>query len=121
VISRLPDRTDTDLGNLVRNLLDRVYPGPEALCTQVSAFADQVVDDIQAPARCERGCGRPWHGIAVTVRLEMMAVRGEADPDYCYFQDQSPVLCPAPGFVGPVQPASTVVFEVVAHAAGGDE
>jgi hypothetical protein len=54
--------------------------------------------------RCPRGCGRHWHGMAVTVRIEQMAARGVMDLDYRYDEDDSAVLCPAPDFVGPHRP-----------------
>lgn len=54
--------------------------------------------------RCPRGCGRHWHGMAVTSRIEAMRYRGAMDPDYRYDQDDSEVLCPAPDFIGPHRP-----------------
>ncbi|OXR46655.1 hypothetical protein B7C42_01629 [Nocardia cerradoensis] len=54
--------------------------------------------------RCPRGCGREWHGMAVTRRIEHMRFRGTMDPDYRYDTDDSEVLCPAPDFIGPFMP-----------------
>ncbi|GAC71065.1 hypothetical protein [Gordonia soli] len=68
-------------------------------------------------------CGRPWHGLAVTRRLEEMRLeygrrrdaagdRGE-EPEYAtsaildgyrYDEDDSDILCPGSEFIGPVPP-----------------
>lgn len=53
---------------------------------------------------CPRGCGRHWHGMAVTRRIQQMSNRGYLDEDYRYSTDASEVLCPAPDFIGPYRP-----------------
>ncbi|RDI49187.1 hypothetical protein [Nocardia mexicana] len=60
-------------------------------------------DDPTFPA-CPRGCGRHWHGMHVTERIEAMHHRGFMDPGYRYREDDSPILCPAPDFIGPHRP-----------------
>ncbi|QZD97589.1 hypothetical protein SEA_LONELYBOI_71 [Gordonia phage LonelyBoi] len=56
-------------------------------------------------------CGRDWHGLAITERMEEMRWRGELDDDYRYSEDDSRVICPGSEFIGPLptppaQPAS---------------
>lgn len=51
--------------------------------------------------KCPRGCGRHWHGMAVTHRIQMMAFKRCLDPEYRPDTDDSEILCPAPEFVGP--------------------
>lgn len=51
--------------------------------------------------RCSH-CGRHWHGLAITTRIEEMAAREVMDEDYRYSEDDSPVLCPGSEFIGPV-------------------
>lgn len=81
------------------------------------------------PDRCPH-CGREFHGLAITERLEamrkahlrrlqveqierMLGVAGvgethyaesEMDPDYRYADDDSPVICPGSRFIGPRPP-----------------
>lgn len=64
-------------------------------------------DDPKYP-RCPRGCGRPWHGMALTRRIQQMHAFGQMDPEYRYAEDDSEVLCPAPDFIGPHRPPGTL-------------
>jgi hypothetical protein len=98
---------------------------------------DELIDDDQLaagePARsgcacghcddyppCPRGCGRDWHGAAITARIETMAVIGEMDPDYCLATDDSTVLCPAPDFVGPMRVPEPTPEEIDAFVAANE-
>ncbi|AVP42299.1 hypothetical protein SEA_FENRY_73 [Gordonia phage Fenry] len=47
-------------------------------------------------------CGRDWHGLAITERMNEMRWRGELDPDYRYADDTSRVVCPGSKFIGPL-------------------
>ncbi|AVI03702.1 hypothetical protein SEA_CONFIDENCE_72 [Gordonia phage Confidence] len=47
-------------------------------------------------------CGRDWHGLAITERIEEMRWRGELDDDYRYSEDDSRVICPGSEFIGPL-------------------
>lgn len=46
-------------------------------------------------------CNRDWHGLAITERIERMRLYGVFDVKYKYAEDDSPVLCPGSGFIGP--------------------
>ncbi|QLY27603.1 hypothetical protein H0264_19180 [Nocardia huaxiensis] len=39
-------------------------------------------------------CDEPWHGLAITMRMQEMRYEGEVDPEYYYEHDDSPVICP---------------------------
>ncbi|QDF17523.1 hypothetical protein SEA_PHROSTEDPHLAKE_80 [Gordonia phage PhrostedPhlake] len=47
-------------------------------------------------------CGRDWHGLPITERMNEMRWRGEMDPDYRYADDTSRVVCPGSEFIGPL-------------------
>ncbi|ANA85459.1 hypothetical protein BOWSER_64 [Gordonia phage Bowser] len=48
-------------------------------------------------------CGRDWHGLAVTERMNQMRARGEFEEGYRYADDDSAIICPGSAFIGPVQ------------------
>ena len=50
-------------------------------------------------------CGREWHGLKITARMESMAAQVAYDEDYRYADDDSEVLCPGSSFIGPTRPA----------------
>lgn len=49
-------------------------------------------------------CGREWHGLKITARMESMAAQVAYDEDYRYADDVSEVICPGSGFIGPTRP-----------------
>lgn len=88
---------------------------------QLSGYSERTGYDYNASQdRCWH-CGRDWHGLKITARMEEMrrAYQQEArrleylgegetgyaesviDPDYRYADDDSEVLCPGSGFIGP--------------------
>ncbi len=82
---------------------------------QIGALIDEQLDagepltgfdfgDPQYP-KCGH-CGRDWHGLAITARMEEMRWRGVFDEDYRHAEDDSAVLCPGSDFIGPL-PATT--------------
>lgn len=46
-------------------------------------------------------CGRDWHGLRITTRIEHMRIRGVYDENYRTDTDTSPVLCEGSAFIGP--------------------
>ncbi|AXH45829.1 hypothetical protein SEA_GEAZY_70 [Gordonia phage GEazy] len=48
-------------------------------------------------------CGRDWHGLAITERMNEMRALGAFDEGYRYADDDSAVICPGSSFIGPVQ------------------
>lgn len=48
-------------------------------------------------------CGRDWHGLPITVQMELMAMVGEYDPEYRYADDDSLILCPGSEVEGPLR------------------
>ncbi|AZF93637.1 hypothetical protein SEA_EYES_62 [Gordonia phage Eyes] len=56
-------------------------------------------------------CGRDWHGLAITERMNQMRAHGELEEGYRYAEDESPVICPGSAFIGPIQtPPRTAVL-----------
>lgn len=49
--------------------------------------------------RCR--CGRDWHGLPITKRIDSMRSFGEFDPGYMYAEDDSPVMCVGSNTPGP--------------------
>ncbi|WP_032384689.1 hypothetical protein [Rhodococcoides fascians] len=49
--------------------------------------------------RCR--CGRDWHGLPITQRIDSMRSYGEFDPDYVFAEDDSPVMCVGSNTSGP--------------------
>ncbi|WP_155288353.1 hypothetical protein [Rhodococcoides fascians] len=49
--------------------------------------------------RCR--CGRDWHGLPITKRIDGMRSFGEFDPGYVYAEDDSPVMCVGSNTPGP--------------------
>jgi hypothetical protein len=49
-------------------------------------------------------CGRDWHGIPITERIEQMRWMGAFNETYRLADDDSAVLCPGSDFIGPVPP-----------------
>lgn len=88
---------------------------------QLSGYSQRTGYDYNASQdRCWH-CGEDWHGLKITARMEEMrrAYQQESrrleylgegetgyaesviDPDYRYADDDSEVLCPGSGFIGP--------------------
>ncbi|TDH48868.1 hypothetical protein E2F47_22140 [Mycobacterium eburneum] len=77
---------------------------------------DRLVDDQLAAGpvddynvnrydRCWH-CGRDWHGMPITERIETMRWTGVYDESYSAAEDDTPVLCQGSDFIGPM-PAPT--------------
>lgn len=64
-------------------------------------------------AKCPHSwCGRDWHGIAITARIENMRSLGVYDPEYVYDEDNSAVLCPGSLFEGEFEPPEVVTRQL---------
>lgn len=46
-------------------------------------------------------CGRDWHGLPITQRIDSMRSCGEYDPGYVFAEDDSPVMCVGSNTPGP--------------------
>ena len=57
-------------------------------------------------------CGREWHGLKITERMQTMRSFGEVDPGYRYTDDNSEMLCPGSSFIGPTQPDVPKTHEI---------
>ncbi|WP_067563459.1 hypothetical protein [Nocardia acidivorans] len=51
-------------------------------------------------------CGRDWHGLPITERMEQMRLARTFDADYRHAHDTSPILCPGTVFVRQSTPES---------------
>lgn len=82
---------------------------------------DALVDEQMADGEPENGydfddpdfpkcphCGRDWHGLRLTRRIQAMRDFGHFDPEYSYAADDSTVLCEGSDFIGPRRPPSGV-------------
>ena len=86
----------------------------DALIDDIDRLVDEQlaagpVDDysVNRYDRCWR-CGRDWHGMAITTRMEAMRHRQSYDEAYRVADDDSPILCPGSDFIGPAPaPAPT--------------
>ena len=56
-------------------------------------------------------CGREWHGLKITRRMEEMRRRGRFDESYRYGDDDSEVLCEGSEFIGPMKCSGRVMTE----------
>lgn len=78
---------------------------------------DALVDEQMADGEPENGydfddpdfpecphCGRDWHGLRLTRRIQTMRRFGHFDPEYSYAADDSTVLCEGSDFIGPRRP-----------------
>ncbi|WP_286212779.1 hypothetical protein [Mycolicibacterium mageritense] len=85
--------------------------------TDIIDRIDELVDEQLADGEPENGydfgdpdypecphCGRHWHGLRITRRIEAMRWAGHFDPEYRYADDDSPVLCEGSEFIGPMPP-----------------
>lgn len=80
---------DTIIDDIDRLVDDQLAAGP--------------VDDYSVNRYDKCGhCGRDWHGVAITERVEQMRWSGY-DEDYRVADDDSRVICPGSEFIGPVQ------------------
>ncbi|MER5836675.1 hypothetical protein ACIQYW_18970 [Rhodococcus erythropolis] len=57
-------------------------------------------------------CGREWHGLKITERMQTMRSFGEVDAGYRYADDNSEILCPGSNFIGPTQPANPSIHAI---------
>ncbi|MGM5068421.1 hypothetical protein EU244_026530 [Rhodococcus qingshengii] len=82
-----------------RSLLDRI---DELVDEQLDGGEPETGYDFDDPdfPGCSH-CNRDWHGLAITERIERMRLYGTFDVNYKFAEDDSPVLCPGSGFIGP--------------------
>lgn len=88
------------VGHEMRDIIDEI----DALVDeQLSAYDSRSGYDHNVnQERCWH-CGREWHGLKITARMERMAAQVAYDEDYRYADDDSEVLCPGSGFIGPTR------------------
>lgn len=72
---------------------------------QLAAGEPETGYDFNDPTypRCPR-CGRHWHGLTITRRIDWMYRSGRFDPDYTVAGDDSEILCEGSEFIGPRRP-----------------
>jgi hypothetical protein len=85
----------------VSDIIDQI----DALIDERLAAGEPAVGyshgDPQYP-KCPH-CGRGWHGLKITERIEQMRESGVYDEAYSYADDTSPVLCEGSEFIGPMK------------------
>ncbi|MGW6422586.1 hypothetical protein ACWF82_07910 [Nocardia sp. NPDC055053] len=84
----------------VRRLLDEIDELVEESLRDGEPQVGYDYDDPTYPDCPNPYCDEPWHGLAITTRMERMRTYGEVDVDYDYRDDDSPVLCPGSAFEG---------------------
>lgn len=82
-----------------RSLLDRIDALVDEQLEGGEPETGYDFDDPDFPG-CPH-CNRDWHGLAITMRIERMRQYGRFDANYKSADDDSPVLCPGSGFIGP--------------------
>ena len=60
-------------------------------------------------------CGRDWHGLRITTRIEHMRIRGVYDENYRTDTDTSPVLCEGSAFIGPQSLPDRIALSFTTH------
>lgn len=58
---------------------------------------DHDVNQVDCP---HSFCREPWHGLAITRRMQQMRRAGYVDPEYRHADDNSAILCPGSDFDG---------------------
>lgn len=77
------------------------------LCDEIDDLVDASLSggafahDPDPYPRCPH-CGRDWHYLALTQRIEGMYEVGEYDESYVFDADDSPIICPGSEFIGPL-------------------
>ena len=82
--------SDTDIVDLIDALVDEQLANYD----NRSGYDHNVNQE-----RCR--CGRDWHGLPITKRIDGMRSFGEFDPGYVYAEDDSPVMCVGSNTPGP--------------------
>lgn len=75
-------------------------------------LAQGPIDDysINRYDKCPH-CGRDWHGMKITARIEEMRRAGKYDETYSYTDDTTEVMCEGSDFIGPIRhPAGTLTW-----------
>ncbi|MRH90227.1 hypothetical protein GFY24_22770 [Nocardia sp. SYP-A9097] len=96
-----------------REIVDRI---DRLVGEQLAAYENRSGYDANVnQERCPR-CGREWHGLAITERMEQMRLVRTFDDNYRHARDTSRVLCPGSMFVGPtpLESAAHTGFDVLA-------
>jgi hypothetical protein len=65
-------------------------------------------------------CGREWHGLPITERMQQMRHARALDPAYSYARDHSIVLCAGSAFIGPMPEEVLMPGGFDVHAAWRD-
>jgi hypothetical protein len=63
-------------------------------------------------------CGREWHGLKITARMEAMRQSGRYDESYRYADDDSEVLCEGSEFIGPMKYSARPAWDLGIITAG---
>ncbi|WP_189028927.1 hypothetical protein [Nocardia rhizosphaerihabitans] len=84
----------------VQRLLDEIDELVEQSMRDGEPQVGYDYDDPTYPDCPNPYCDEPWHGLAITTRMERMRTYGEVDLDYDYRDDDSSVLCPGSAFEG---------------------
>lgn len=96
-----------------RDIVDRIdrLVGEQLASFDARSGYDANVNQENCPH-----CGRDWHGLAITERMQRMRLMRRFDTNYRHDADTSRVLCPGAMFVGPIPPETSVLngFDVLA-------
>ncbi|WP_058037058.1 hypothetical protein [Rhodococcus sp. KB6] len=68
---------------------------------QLSGYHDRSGYDYNVNQQKCWHCGREWHGLQITTRMEGMRRVRWYDENYRYAEDDSQILCPGSHFIGP--------------------
>lgn len=68
---------------------------------QLSGFHDRSGYDYNVNQQNCWHCGREWHGLQITTRMEGMRRVRWYDENYRFAEDDSQILCPGSHFIGP--------------------
>jgi hypothetical protein len=123
-ISQWP--TGTILSGIIRHGPAAANPPPSTGPVDIVDRIDELVNDQLANYDNRSGydhnineqacphCGREWHGLKITARIESMRITRCYDEGYRYADDDSEVLCEGSEFIGPMKyPSAALVNSAI--------
>ncbi|GAA3175879.1 hypothetical protein [Rhodococcus baikonurensis] len=77
---------------------------------QLSGYHDRSGYDYNVNQQTCWHCGREWHGLQITTRMEGMRRVHWYDENYRFAEDDSQILCPGSHFIGPWATKSQIAW-----------
>lgn len=78
----------------------------------------EQIDELAAEEKCWH-CGRAFHELALTQKVDQMFTTGTLDPNYFAREDLSPIVCDGSTFIGPLRPEPPAPTFQSTYSGGG--